>query len=219
MDIELRLPLPEEQVFRYGAMDEVLEIVAQNPSAEFSNRELQRLTGYGGPSVSKSLSLLQTLDLVARHDTGTKTLYRINEQRLRSHDDPFLEIPQREFRKPIKRFVERADDELSAVAGIICFGSVARGEADRASDIDLFLLVTDDIEPVTARRTVSDIVRDLEKDPIDGQRYEFEVFVESLESARRRGDELRRIFQEGVALVDHERLQQLRCDLFGGTDE
>lgn len=218
MDVEVRLPLPNEQIFRYGAMDDILEIAAQNPSTEFSNRDFQRLTGYGGPSVSKALSLLEALDLVEKRETGAKTLYRITEQRLRNADEPILEIPQQEFRKPLTRFVERIDDELSAVAGIVCFGSVARGDADRMSDIDVFLLV-DDAEIVSARRTVSDIVRELEDEPIDGQRYGFDVFVESPESARRRGDDLRRIFQEGISIVEHEPLQRLRRDLFGGTRE
>lgn len=219
MDVRVRLPLPDEQIFRYGAMDDIVEIVAQNPSSEFSNRDLQRLTGYGGPSVSNALSLLTGMELLVRRDTGTKTLYRINEQRLHDADDPFLEIPQTEFREPLKRFVRRVDEELSTVAGTVCFGSVARGEADRMSDIDIFLLVGDDDELIPARRTVSDIARELEGQPVDGQRYEFEVFVESAESARRRGNDLQRIFQEGIVLADSEPLQRLKHDLFGGELE
>ncbi|AEH38896.1 nucleotidyltransferase domain-containing protein [Halopiger xanaduensis] len=219
MDVKVRLPLPDEQIFRYGAMDDIVEIVAQNPSSEFSNRDLQRLTGYGGPSVSNALSLLTGMELLVRRDTGTKTLYRINERRLCNADDPFLEIPQTEFREPLKRFVSRVNKELSTVAGIVCFGSVARGEADRMSDIDVFLLVADDDELIPTRRTVSDIARELEEQPIDGQRYEFEVFVESVESARRRGNDLQRIFQEGIVLADSEPLQQFKHDLFGGKLE
>lgn len=219
MDVKVRLPLPDEQIFRYGAMDDIVEIVAQNPSSEFSNRDLQRLTGYGGPSVSNALSLLTGMELLVRRDTGTKTLYRINERRLCNTDDPFLEIPQTEFREPLKRFVSRVNEELSTVAGIVCFGSVARGEADRMSDIDIFLLVGDDDELIPARRTVSDIARELEGQPVDGQRYEFEVFVESAESARRRGNDLQRIFQEGIVLADSEPLQRLKHDLFGGELE
>lgn len=219
MDVKVRLPLPDEQIFRYGAMDDIVEIVAQNPSSEFSNRDLQRLTGYGGPSVSNALSLLTGMELLVRRDTGTKTLYRINERRLCNTDDPFLEIPQTEFREPLKRFVSRVNEELSTVAGIVCFGSVARGEADRMSDIDIFLLVGDDDELIPARRTVSDIARELEGQPVAGQRYEFEVFVESAESARRRGNDLQRIFQEGIVLADSEPLQRLKHDLFGGELE
>ncbi|MFC7231592.1 nucleotidyltransferase domain-containing protein [Saliphagus sp. GCM10025308] len=168
-------------------MDDILEIAATNPSTKFSNRDLQELTGFGGPSVTKAVSLLEAMGLLIRQDTGAKTLYQINERSLFDADDPFLGIPQAEFREPLKRFVNQVGQELSTDAAILCFGSVARGDADRVSDIDLFVLVGDDEELVTARRAVSEVVRELETEPIDGQRYEFEVFVESPESARRRG--------------------------------
>ena len=214
MAVEVRLPLPEEQVFRYGAMDDILEILARNPSEEFSNRELQRLTGYGGPSVSKALSLLAAMGLVIRADTGNRTLYRIDERRLRSTDDPLLEIPQAEFREPLRRFVRRVEEVLSSIAGIVCFGSVARGEADRTSDVDVFVLVGDGEDPVSARRTVADMVRDLEEERFDGDRYEFEVFVESPESARKRGNDLQPILQEGIPLLESETLRAVKRDVF-----
>ncbi len=112
-------------------------------------------------------------------------------------------------------FVERVDDEVPSIAGILCFGSVARGEADRASDIDVFVLVGEDEDTVSARRTVSDVVRGLEEEPIDGDRYEFEVFVESPESARKRGEDLRPILQEGIPLVESETFRRVKRDVFG----
>ncbi|MFC7081602.1 nucleotidyltransferase domain-containing protein [Halorussus caseinilyticus] len=110
-------------------------------------------------------------------------------------------------------------DEVASVAGIVCFGSVARGEADRVSDIDAFVLVDNDDELVTARRTISDVKRDLEADSIDGQRYEFEVFVESEESARNRGDDLQPILKEGIALHETETFDRVKRDVFGGDEE
>jgi predicted nucleotidyltransferase len=219
MRVEIPLPLPDDRIFRYEAMDDILEITAQNPTEEFSNSELQELTAFGGPSVSKSLSLLEALGLVVRRDSGRKTLYRIEEARLREADDPFFEIPQSEFRKPLRAFVERVTDEVPSVAGVVCFGSVARGEADRVSDIDVFVLVENDDELVTVRRTVSDVKRDLEADSIDGQRYEFEVFVESTESARNRGDDLRPILKEGTVLHETETFDRVKRDVFGGDAE
>lgn len=219
MHVEIRLPLPDDQIFRYGAMDDILEIAAQNPTDEFTNSELQELTGFGGPSVSKALSLLETLGLIVRRDSGRKTLYRIDETRVREAENPFLEIPQAEFREPLRAFVERVVDEISSIAGVVCFGSVARGEADRVSDVDVFVLVENDDELVPARRTVSDVKRDLEAEPIDGQRYEFEVFVESAESARNRGGDLRPVLKEGIALHETEALDRVKRDVFEGDDE
>jgi hypothetical protein len=47
------------------------------------------------------------MGLVIRRDVGNKTLYRINERQLREIDDTFLEIPQAEFREPLRRFANR----------------------------------------------------------------------------------------------------------------
>ncbi|SIR67369.1 Predicted nucleotidyltransferase [Haladaptatus litoreus] len=218
MRVELRLPLPDEQIFRYEAMDDILEITAQNPTQEFSNRELQTLTGFGGPSVSKALTLLTALGLVTRRDAGRKTLYQINDDHLYEADDPLLEIPQATFRQPLERFTDRVTKELSSIAGIVCFGSVARGEADRVSDIDLFVLTNDDDELVATRRAISKIKSDLEAQTINGQRYEFETFVESPASARRRGADLRPIFQEGVELYTTDMLEDIKRDIFGGSE-
>ncbi len=218
MAVEVRLPLPDEQVFRYGAMDDIVEILAGNPTEEFSNRELQRLTGYGGPSVSKALTLLESMGLIVRRGDGNRTCYRIDERRLRESDDPLLEIPQAEFREPLKQLVDRIGKEVPSVAGILCFGSVARGEADRTSDVDVFVLVEDDEAVVSARRAVSGVVRGLEEESIDGDRYEFEVFVESAESARKRGEDLRPILQEGISLVESETLRRVKRDIFGAGE-
>lgn len=219
MHVDVRLPLPDEQIFRYEAMDDILEITAQTPSGEFSNRELQELTGFGGPSVSKALSLLEAMELIIRRETGQKTLYRIDTDRLHGATDPLMNIPQSEFRTPLRLFTQRVKDAVSSLAGILCFGSVARGEADRTSDLDVFVLIAEDDELVSMRRTISDIKHDIETDPIDGQRYEFEVFVESAESARTRGAALRPLFQEGVTLYKTETLHAVTQDIFGGTSE
>ena len=61
--------------------------------------------------------------------------------------------------------VDGAQEELDELIGILLFGSVARGDADRASDI--------------------------EETKFDGNRYTFEVLVESTDSAERIGSRLR----------------------------
>ncbi|NHN49473.1 helix-turn-helix transcriptional regulator [Halostella sp. JP-L12] len=219
MHVDLRLPLPDEQIFRYEAMDDILEITAQNPADEFSNRDLQELTGFGGPSVSKALSLLQDLGLVVRRDVGRKTLYQIDEDRLHEADDPIFDVPQSEFRKPLQAFVDRITDDCSHVAGVVCFGSVARGEADRASDIDVFVLVDDDDAVVRTRRAVADAKRDLEERPFDGDRYEFETFVESAESVRKRSSDVQEIFRKGIVLYSSAAFDRAKRAVFGGESK
>jgi len=50
-------------------------------------------------------------------------------------------IPQERFRVPLKEFVERAVRITDTILEIVLYGSVARGEADSRSDIDVFVLL------------------------------------------------------------------------------
>ncbi|TKX52437.1 nucleotidyltransferase domain-containing protein, partial [Halorubrum sp. SP9] len=57
-------------------------------------------------------------------------------------------------------------DNIDNLLGIVIFGSVARGEADRQSDIDCFVVV--DGDRTTARRQVTDVVAELQSERFDG---------------------------------------------------
>ena len=98
------------------------------------------------------------------------------------------------------------------------FGSVARGEADRKSDVDIWVLVENHDDLLQARRTVTDIAVELGESQFgeDGDRYEFEVLVESVESAMSHGkadDRIGEIFAEGVVIEDSEALERVKNDV------
>jgi predicted nucleotidyltransferase len=59
---------------------------------------------------------------------------------------------------------EYVKDELESVRGIVLFGSVARGEADRQSDIDLWILVEG--EHMAQRNTATKVAASLSDLPI-----------------------------------------------------
>jgi len=95
---------------------------------------------------------------------------------------------------------------------VVLFGSVARGEADRTSDIDLLVIV--DENRTTARRTVQSIVSDLEDQRFEGNRYTFQPLVESTDSVQRIGDQLRPQFDDAITLVGSDRLSELRTEVY-----
>ena len=118
---------------------------------------------------------------------------------------------------PIRTFVARVhatltdSDDIDDLLGIVIFGSVARGEADRQSDIDCFVVV--DGDRTTARRQISDVVAKLQSERFDGDRFAFEPYVESAESARRAGSKLREIFAEGITVYGSGALGSLRKEV------
>ncbi|MFT7985223.1 nucleotidyltransferase domain-containing protein, partial [Salmonella enterica] len=83
-----------------------------------------------------------------------------NHAAIKKPSDPILEIPQAEFRSPVRTFLELTTKRLDeSLVGVILFGSVAKGVADRASDIDVQVLVSENL--MEARRRVLDVLSDL----------------------------------------------------------
>lgn len=209
--VELSYPFPEERIFRYQAMQDVLSVLVDHPYSEFTISELATMIGANQATVSKAVKLLSSVGVVETRRDGRKQRVRINRDQL-DKPDPVFSIPQLEFHEPVRAFLDRLDEEIDQLVGVVLFGSVARGEADRASDIDLLIIVEGD--RTSARRTVQSIVRELEQTRFDGDRYTFQPLVESVESVRRIGDRLTQQFDHGITLVGTTQLTTLRKEVY-----
>jgi predicted nucleotidyltransferase len=60
-------------------------------------------------------------------------------------DDPILRVFQEAFRDPIRTLRERILEKLDGVTGILLFGNITQGHADRRGDVDFVLLLPDHI--------------------------------------------------------------------------
>ncbi|WP_262179614.1 nucleotidyltransferase domain-containing protein [Haloarcula laminariae] len=203
----------ETDVFRLSAADEILDLLVAAHETEFSIPELVDATGAARSTVWRAVDLLDGLGVVRVRETPQRNYVSIDPERLQK-DDPILAIEQTEFHDPIRAFVEHvrdafdASDDINDLVGVVVFGSVARGKADRRSDIDLFVVV--DGDRTSARRHTTDVVSELSEERFDGDRFAFEPYVESVDSATRAGSKLREIFDEGITVVSSERLQAIR---------
>ncbi|MDQ2074697.1 nucleotidyltransferase domain-containing protein [Haloarcula sp. H-GB4] len=206
-------PDPDTDVFRISAADDILRLLVDAHDTEFTIPELVDATGVTRSTVWRAVSLLDSIGAIQIRETPQRNYITINPNRLQK-DDPILAIPQSEFHAPIRTFVDRAQaaltdaDDVDELLGIVVFGSVARGEADRQSDIDCFVVV--DGDRTTARRRITDVVGDLQSDRFDGERFAFEPYVESAESAYRAGSKLREIFAEGITVYGSDQLDSVR---------
>jgi len=138
------LPVRAEALFKHSATPHVLNFLSDNPTIDVSIRQLATVTPVSERSTREAVDTLEANGLVETFHEGNARRVRINVDRLRRPDDPVLSIPQREFQTPVRVAVEYVKEELEDVRGIVLFGSVARGEADRRSDIDLWVLVEGD---------------------------------------------------------------------------
>jgi predicted nucleotidyltransferase len=218
INICVDVPSPsDETLFRIESADEILRLLADAHETEFTIPDLVDATGVTRSTVWRAVELLESVSAVRVRETPQRNYVSINPARLQK-DDPLFAIEQPEFREPIREFVDRAvdaleaTDEIEELVGVLVFGSVARGEADRRSDIDLFVVVRGD--RTAARRTITEVVAEIEGERFDGDRFEFEPYVETTESATRAGSKLQEILQEGITVYGGEELADLRKAVF-----
>jgi predicted nucleotidyltransferase len=203
--VSLRVPAEDAGLYRYGATDPVLRILVDAPGDAYGIRELARATGYSPRSVSNAVDALEANGVVRAERGGNRTAVALDPDRVSVPDDPVLRVPQPSFHAPVRAALERLREELTAVAGVVLFGSVARGEADRRSDIDLWILVEE--RRGTNQRRAAGVADDLEGRRFDGDRYAFEVLVESTDSAVAYADRLEAVLGEGITLYGTETLR------------
>ncbi|MFC7131322.1 nucleotidyltransferase domain-containing protein [Haloferax chudinovii] len=206
-------PGDDSKIFRLHAADDVLRLLVDAHQSEFTLKELSEMTDRSRSTVWRAVEFLDELCVVQVRETTQRKYVSIDPARLQK-GDPILGIEQTEYHAPVRAFVERVEmavensDDIDRLLGILVFGSVARGEADRKSDIDVFVLVGGD--RTTARRVVSNVASELGEERFDGDRYTFEPFVENEESALRAGEKLREIFREGVTVYGGDEFQRIR---------
>jgi len=206
-------PNVETGIFRIEAADDILRLLVDAHETEFTIPELVETTDVSRSTVWRAIDLLDGIGAIHIRETPQRNYVSINVDNLEK-DDPILAIKQSEFHEPIRAFISHIQEEIigttdvGSLVGIVVFGSVARGEADRQSDIDLFVVV--DGDRTIARRTVAAVVSDLQDHRFDGDRFEFEPYVESTNSAQRAGSKLREIFLEGITVYEDEKLHSVR---------
>ncbi|WP_267644122.1 nucleotidyltransferase domain-containing protein [Haloarchaeobius amylolyticus] len=212
--IQLPVPALNPELFRHKATNDILRLLLDNPYETFTIRELSRLTDHSTYSIKSAVDVLEDNDLVTAESEGNRRPVGINRTRVSKPDDPVLRVPQPEFHVPIRTALDRLQAELDDVRGVLVFGSVARGQADRQSDIDLWVLVADSRGE---QHRANEIATELGQERFDGERYEFQVMVESIESAQGYADRLTDIFTDAITLHESEALRKLKKDVLSNA--
>ena len=205
------VPVGTRDAFRHDAMPAILQLLTDNPGTTFSNRDLHRLTGKGMSNVNASVQALEQLGVAGVDRDGRSNEVQINAARLVQSDDPVTTIPQSEYHDPVREVRDRITEEIGSDVGIVLFGSVARGDADRASDIDVFVIVEDG--RMEAQRLAHSIEEEVASKRFDGDRFEPHIVVETRDSAVTH-DRIREVLVEGITLHDTEVLDAVKQEVF-----
>ncbi len=139
----------------------ILEIFMENPSRKIHLREVARLSNVSLTNVGNSLRLFVEEGMFEKQKVSNMTFFRPNldnETLLKMFE--FLELQRREDfygkNKKIARLLKKytqtiVDLSNGRIQSVILFGSVARGEWTKDSDIDMLVIVAEkenDIIPI-----------------------------------------------------------------------
>jgi predicted nucleotidyltransferase len=214
--VRLPVPLGEPDAFRYGATADILHILVDNPDRGFTNRELHRVTGKGLSGVNSAVDTLEALGVITVDRSGRANAVQIDSAMVVKADDPVTTIPQAAYHAPVRAILSELEERITDEIGVMLFGSVARGSADRTSDIDLFVVVEDG--RMQAQREAHVIEQEIADKEFGGDRYEAHIIVESRESTANH-DRIENILAEGLTLRESPALNAMKQEVFDNGSE
>ncbi len=187
-----------ERLFRSPGQVSVLRALWKAP-APLTGRQVQQLAGLHNLTTTRCLEHLEGLGLVQRRTAGRAYLYSLNRRhRLVRH------LINAVF-KAEEAVPARFARELRAVLGgqclsVILYGSVVRGHAESAGDVDLLIVVED---KEAAERFAAKTLAAMEKLVRDGWGLMPEVNLKTRPEVAKQWNSplLRRIRQEGLLLA------------------
>lgn len=137
----------------------ILEIFLKDPFAEIHLREIARLSNSSLTNVAKSMRLLVKNNIFTRNEMSNSTFFRpnlSNDETIKIFE--FLEFERRKHfyseNKNIARLLKKYTDSIIELSNkriqlVVLFGSVARGEWTKKSDIDILAVVPDKDKEIT----------------------------------------------------------------------
>ncbi|MFQ6135827.1 MAG: nucleotidyltransferase domain-containing protein [Candidatus Hydrothermarchaeales archaeon] len=117
----------------------VLELFIENPYSQYYLREIARILDISPMTVKRTLDLLEGERLIKREKQKHMVLFRAN---MESQAFKNLKIAYNLALFEKKGLVNFIKDRLKGLSSLMLYGSYAKGENDRDSDIDLLAIST-----------------------------------------------------------------------------
>lgn len=126
-----------------GVQGRILAVLAQT-TAPLNLRTVARLAGVSPAQVSRVLPELVELGVVERAEVPPSSLFHLVDGNVAA--DLIRQLADVR-RLTLDALCRRADTLQPAAASVVLYGSMATGEADASSDIDILIVRADDVDP------------------------------------------------------------------------
>ncbi|UCG68298.1 MAG: nucleotidyltransferase domain-containing protein [Thermoplasmata archaeon] len=127
------------QLYQKVTQLKVLSHFFDNPTEEFYLRELGRLLKISPMTVKRALDDLVDDMLIIKEEKKNQILYRAN---MESHAFKFAKISYNLAWLEENEVAKYLLEKVPGISSIILYGSYAKGENDRHSDLDLLIICT-----------------------------------------------------------------------------
>lgn len=127
------------QLYQNVTQLRVLSHFFENPNEEFYLRELGRLLKLSPMTVKRALDDLVNDKLIIRQKKKNQILYHANTESL---SYKFAKISYNLARLEENEILDFLLDKIPGISSIILYGSYAKGENDKHSDLDLLMICT-----------------------------------------------------------------------------
>lgn len=197
----IKMNLADKKVgdlFRYGLVRDILLFTGKNSGKEFTISAVAKELGLkpNTGNLRRAVKLLVDSGLLVERKSGRGRFLKINTETMVLPSSPYALIPQAEYRDVVMKVAERLK-RVKGIVKIILFGGVARGAADRMSDIDV--LVVGRISHRISSE-VSRLMRECRNGEFLGERYGLSIrTVDTRELERPRGF-VKDALTEGIVL-------------------
>ena len=141
----MRFHEPLDDILGNRTQIKLLRLLARTRSPH-TGRELARLIGQSHNTTRYALEELERNGLVLKRQAGRSNLYSLDEDNIIFTQilSPAFKLEEDLLTEVARIFSDKLGEGLES---IILFGSVAKGEEDPDSDIDLLLVFSDEVNP------------------------------------------------------------------------
>lgn len=196
----IKIPLQNEateKIFRWSYARDLLMLLAKDPLEYFTVSDIiNRLDIRSRDSLTKLLEAMEDADIIKSTRMGRKRFISINRELVEIPKEPIFQIPQKEYQNVVKKILERIV-KLSDVEKVILFGAVARGTADRMSDLDI-LVIGKNVTKLQEK--TSKVAYDCRTGKMFEERFEVNIRVISIEEVKRSRGFIKDALNEGIKL-------------------